>query len=580
MTRRDWLSEHVLRLAADPVIFERGRGYADDGVVDLEEVTDDHVTATVLGGMPYAVDLADEEGVLTWACTCPYAEDGSFCKHLVAAALTANAQDGHPPPSAVPDSRPVGDAELRSWLVGHEHADLVALLMGAASRNLELRRELELAVAADRGLAPDLLGYDADLSAAFGTGGFVGWRDAYDWTSDVGAALERVGELLDAGFADAVVALAERGWSLLDQAYGHVDDSNGELGGIADRLTDLHLAALRSAAVDPAEVAERVLDLALATELDTLRDRLGEYRPALGAGGWQALREAAAAIWAEVPARGPGDDEPDRYGRRLRLVTVMESLAGDDLDTLLEIRARSLAHPSDWVRVIELCAGAGHDDLAVEWGERGLDAFGLDADARLSDALSDVYARSGRLADALGLERNRFRRAPTTGRYQRLRAVAEPLGRWPDERADAHRVVREHVVAVERTTTDAQRRNAWWQPPASLLVALLLEDGEVEAAWSEAVARGCSEALWLALAELRADAHPDDAITVYRRRLDRALEPAKDAAYDEVIDVLGDLGPLYDRAQRAGEFHELLARIRADCKRRRNLMARLDRAGL
>jgi len=85
MTMRAWLSEHVLRVVADPVIFERGRAYADGGAVDLAAVRDGHVTATVHGGVPYTVELADQEGVLAWSCTCPYAEDGSFCKHLVAA---------------------------------------------------------------------------------------------------------------------------------------------------------------------------------------------------------------------------------------------------------------------------------------------------------------------------------------------------------------------------------------------------------------------------------------------------------------------------------------------------------------
>jgi len=474
----------------------------------------------------------------------------------------------------------VSDAEVRAWLTGHEHTALVALMMSAADRSVELRRELELAVAAERGRAPDLRAYEADLAAAFDTGGFVGWRDMHDWTSGVDAALDRLADLLDAGFADEVVALAELGWGHVEGAYGHVDDSDGQLIDIAGRLTDLHLAAVRDADADRRAVAERLLDLALATELDTLRERIGEYRAALGATGWQALQAAAQAAWADVPARQPGDDDPDRYGRRLGLVTIMESLAGDDLDALLEIRARSLAHPYDWVAIVELCARAGRDDLAVQWGQRGLAAFGADTDARLPDALADAYARSGRLADGLELERGQFARHPSTGRYRRLRAVAEPLGRWPDERATAFRLAREHVAAAERAATDAQRRNAWWQPPASLLVAMLLDDGEVEQAWSEAVARGCSEGLWLQLAELRAEQHPGDAITVYRRRLDRALQPARNDAYDEVVEVLADLAPLYERAGRTAEFRELVAGVRAEYKRRRNLMQRLDRAGL
>jgi tetratricopeptide (TPR) repeat protein len=575
-----WLSEQVLRAAADPVVFARGRDYADEGLVEFSEVGADHVSATVYGSLPYEVDLTEEDGALTWACTCPYAEDGSFCKHLVAAGLAAANERGRSGPLEPAAAGTVTDAELRSWLSGHQVGDLVTLLMHAAGRHVELRRELELRVAAERGLAPDFRGYDADLAAAFDTGGFVGWRDMYDWVAEVDAAIDRVFELLEAGFAEAAVSLVERAFAYLEDAYGHVDDSAGQLVDIAERLVEVHLTAVASADVDRAEVAERLLELALASELDTLRDRLGDYRRPLGPEGWQALQRAARDAWSTVPPRSPGDDEPDRFGRRLRLVQVMESLAGDDLEALLAIRSRSLAHPYDWVRIVELCGQAGRDDLAVDWGERGLTAFGEDTDPRLADVLSDAYVRTGRADDAVALERRAFTRAPSTGRYARLRRVAEHTGSWVAERAEAYRVVRAHVAAEERAVTAAQRRNAWWQPPGSLLVALLLEDGEVEQGWDEAVAHGCSEALWLRLAERRAEEHPDDAIEVYRRHLDRVLEPARNDAYDEVVSVLTALAPLYDRAGRHGELRDLIEQIRTGYKRRRNLMARLDRAGL
>lgn len=94
------------------------------------------------------------------------------------------------------------------------------------------------------------------------------------------------------------------------------------------------------------------------------------------------------------------------------------------------------------------------------------------------------------------------------------------------------------------------------------------------------MAHNCSEALWLQLAQLRGDQHPDDASAVYRRRLDRALEPARNDAYDEVFDILTALAPLHEHAGRSAELHALVEDIRTDYKRRRNLMARLDRAGL
>jgi SWIM zinc finger len=572
-----WLSEQVLRVAAEPVIFERGRDYADAGLVDLDEVGDDHVSARVEGSERYDVELADG-GVLTWSCTCPYAEDGSLCKHVVAAGLAALDHVRRPRMTG-PIGEAVTDPELRAWLSGHSVSDLVDLVMGAAAHNPQVRRELELRVAADRGLPPDLRGYDTDLAAAFDTGGFVTWRDMYAWTNEVHTALGRIEGLLHAGFPDAAVVLIERGFGYLEDAYGHVDDSAGQLVDLAERLTDLHLTAVSAAGVDRVAVAEWLLEVALGSQLDTLRERLGEYRAVLGDDGWRRLREAARAVWDEVPARRPGDEEPDRYGRRSNVVAVMEALVGDDLEALLDIRARSLAHPYDWVRIVELCARSGRDDLAVEWAERGRDAFGADADERLTDALCDAYVRRSRFTDALALEREQFTKLPSIGRYSRLRAVAEPAGCWASERAEAHRFVRAHVTAAQQATTDVQRRSSWWQP-GSLLVAILLDDADVEQAWSAAQAHGCSDSLWLRLAQLRGDEDPDGAIEVYRRHLDQMLEPARNDAYDAVVDTLATLEPLYQRAGREPEFGDLVAGIRVGYTRRRNLMVRLDRAGL
>ena len=54
--------------------------------------------------MPYIVELWIEEGEPRWSCTCPAAEDGSFCKHCVAAALTVDpGEPADPVPAGLPE---------------------------------------------------------------------------------------------------------------------------------------------------------------------------------------------------------------------------------------------------------------------------------------------------------------------------------------------------------------------------------------------------------------------------------------------------------------------------------------------
>src|SRR5262245_53212432 len=61
-------------------------------------------------------------------------------------------------------------------------------------------------------------------------------------------------------------------------------------------------------------------------------------------------------------------------------------------------------------------------------------------------------------------------------------------------------------------------RAAAGQPWAnSQLVRVLLHEGEIDQAWDAAQHGGCSDDLWLRLAERRAPDHPTDAISAYQR---------------------------------------------------------------
>lgn len=587
MTVGAWLSEVVLEVEAGPDVFARGEEYAERGLVDLATVDDEHILATVHGTEPYRVELTRSDTETPWSCTCPYASDGDVCKHQVAAGLTAIGQAAATPrrSNRAAAGAPLDEAALGSWLAGRPHDEVVAHLLDAARDHPEVHRRLAVRVVADRGGPVDLAPFEAALAEAFDTGAFVHWRDMYEWTSEVHAAIDGIAELADAGFADAVVDLAERGLAEVEQAIGRVDASAGQLDDLAERLVDLHRAALADAAVDRVDVADRILALALSSELDTLVERLGEYRDALGPDGWEALTTGVRAAWEALPARGPGDDDPDRYGRRLRLEQLMEQLAGDDLDALLEVRSKSLARPFDWVRIMQTCAKAGRDDLAVEWGEQALAAFGPEADARLLEALSEAYQRLGRLDAALELERAQYARRPSATRYERLRAVAEPLGRWESERDEAYRVAHElaaqgHATPAARAAAAPRGRVGWTEAPGSLLVELHLADDDVEAAWAAAGEHGATDGQWRRLADHRAEYAPEDAIAVYSRELEAALRPADQGAYTHVAQLLTALAALYERAGRADEFPTLVARIRDEYKRRPNLLKTLDRAGL
>jgi uncharacterized Zn finger protein len=91
-----------------------------------------HVTARVEGADSYAVELAWRDGQLAGECSCPYGEQGFFCKHLVAVGLVL-LDRGHEVPPADAE-----DVELRSHLRTLDHERLVELLYHQAGRDRSL----------------------------------------------------------------------------------------------------------------------------------------------------------------------------------------------------------------------------------------------------------------------------------------------------------------------------------------------------------------------------------------------------------------------------------------------------------
>ncbi len=99
------LDVRSLRRMTDDLSFHRGQQYEADGRVLSVSGDASAVRATVRGTRVYDVTFAVEGGQLEYACTCPRASDGDFCKHCVAAALAWAARAQRPSDGTGPASR-------------------------------------------------------------------------------------------------------------------------------------------------------------------------------------------------------------------------------------------------------------------------------------------------------------------------------------------------------------------------------------------------------------------------------------------------------------------------------------------
>src|SRR5262249_61514487 len=78
------------------------------------------------------------------------------------------------------------------------------------------------------------------------------------YAQGIDKVLDEVQELIDAGLPEAAIEAAEHALTLLEDAYEQVDDSDGEVGAVAGRAQEIHLAACEAAQPDPVELAERL----------------------------------------------------------------------------------------------------------------------------------------------------------------------------------------------------------------------------------------------------------------------------------------------------------------------------------
>ena len=103
--------------------------------------------------------------------------------------------------------------------------------------------------------------------------------------------------------------------------------------------------------------------------------------------------------------------------------------------------------------------------------------------------------------------------------------------------------------------------------------------GGDDAAWREAREHGCSEGLWLELAERRADSHPADSVKIYRDHVSDLLRHTGNRVYDEAVEYLEKILTLLKEAGEEAEFHILVGEIRSTQKRKRNLMKIFEAKG-
>jgi uncharacterized Zn finger protein len=565
-------TEADIREAAGSRSFERGLGYLG-AVADLE-IFSSEVTATVYGNSAYQVAVTFGDERLLGACTCPQGQEGSFCKHCVAVALSV-LEIGDDLPRRLEAAQAQRQA-MESWLGSLSKEELLAELLGLLDGNRDLRRRFELRAASVNADAAAVRSAVSKLIALPGSG-YVEYGEAYGYAHDVREAATAIDELTAAGGAAEAIGIAREALALLREVYGSVDDSSGQVAVAADELLDAHLRACQAGLPDPASLGDYLAELLLSSDYGFEPD-IGDYAELLGEAGAAAFRARAEAAYAEHP-----EGWQERY--------IMEAVlkADGDVDALVALYATDLGDLGlGHLRIARTLDEAGRDGEALGWAERGL-TEATRPDDQLVEYVASRYAAAGRDDDVLALRRARFQASRTLADYQALRQAATSTGTWPEERGQALDLLREDArVARARAGGNLAHRDAWAGTWAGtwggawgglVLVDALLDDGDLDAAW--AVAKdGLGEDQMLRLADASVTARPADALAVYTGAIRPLKNLTGDRVYQRMATLLLSARACHEALGTTDEFRRYVTLLRMDQKRKRNLMRILDENGL
>lgn len=454
---------------------------------------------------------------------------------------------------------------LAAWLASRTREELLALLQEHLADDRDLRRRLELRAATagkDTGIVRERILSLLD-TRPFARYGYVEYADAGAYGQQAAEAVTALRALTASRRAADAVEVAREALSALGRTYGEIDDSDGLIGDVAAGLAEAHLEACRAARPDPVQTADWLVTHLLdglndATEID-----LFDYHAVLGEPGLAHTRELVVAAWRA---------NPKGWAEKYLMERLLKA-DGGSLDALIAVHAADLAPNGHTHLVIaKELETAGRSAEALEWAERGVRETESEwgPDGELVAFVCERYARTGRLADVVTIRRDLPRARPTLAAYQELRTAARTAGTWKaSERTRARKVLR---------SADRLKTECWYG--GSVLVDALMDDGDLDPAWQAAADGYADQRQWLALADRIRAQRPADALTVYLRWIEPLRKQTGNGAYERMTELLLSARACHLSLGTETEFTSYLATLRADQKRKRNLMAMLDQHGL
>jgi uncharacterized Zn finger protein len=566
----EWITRSALEEYADPTVYQRGEVYFRQGAVTRLRDAGAKATARVNGTEAYDVELWTDGEEFGYACTCLHAAEGHFCKHCVAAGLAflADREQGYQP--SLGESEALGI--IRRYLLLQPPETLVDWLLDAAEQDTGLQRKLLLRAQRAGGAIDLAKAFRREIDNATRTQGYIEYDEVAELAEELERLVDSLAELQTPETGALLIELAEYAIEKIEPAMNDSADEEGEIASVIERFGELHLKACGMAPPDPVLLAERLFRYEVEEGSDFFYNSPSAYAEVLGPSGLRRFQELAEAAWRELPVLTEKDAGMSGFaGDRWRLAQAMESLArqSGDVDTLAAVKARDLSRPERYLEIAQAYQDAQQGEKALDWAERGLQAFPSQPGNRLRDFLAAAYLERGRQQEALELVWIQFAERPVLEHYQKLHGLTAPLGLWPAQR---ERALAELDAAAARAmpAKSGHLPNAA-RPDHSERIKIALWENDVEAAWQALQSGACLTGLQLRIAERLAPTRPADAAAIYQAAIANLIGQTKNSAYEEALGLLKKTRTLMPQEM----FSAYLGQLRLSHKQKRNFIALL-----
>lgn len=420
--------------------------------------------------------------------------------------------------------------DLRPYLRTLDAETLADLLCAQAERDPELRHSLELRAATQSG----------DVSEAHRLLDTAVTDGNAEYTAKVGAVLDTLQRMLDAGSRADLAPLARRTVDDISEVLEQTGDHTGDLADRLDRAVELYARACAARPPDPEKLADWILEVEFDGPGRPVID-LAEFAAALGEPGLRRIKSTVDDVLTANPA-GHRRDVAERL--REQLAEVL-----GDVDELVAILSAKPPRVDVSLKIVRVLRAAGRHSEAI---------------AHAARALTHDKQPPPEPEDETSRRRKDFDAGPGRETYAALREAATKDGKWTAQRRDALACLR--------------ARAAEGSEQADELVRVLLDDGRPDEAWRACVRFGAAAELRFELAERRAAEHPAETIPVFREQVDELIERKDPQAYQEAARRLKLLRTLHKRAETPEEFTAYLASLVENHRRKTRLITEIRAA--